>query len=311
MSTTTMLELVQQATGEMGLAIPSTVVGNANTDVTQIYRLINGCGYELLRKYDWQALLTEYRFTTVTYTYTGTLSTSSTTVTGMSSVTGLTTNPSYFQVAGTGIPQDCYLTAADAGLSTVTLNQIPTASGSQSLTFTQTKYAFATDFDRLVDRTEWDKSQHWEMLGPETQQQVQWLKSGFISTGPRVRYYPAQNLFQIWPPIGAAHYLGYVYVSKNWAASTVGVGKSSFTADTDTCIFNDRLMVLFLKMKYFATKGFSIGDANTPGTMAYDFEAELSIAKANDAGSPTLSMNPEVADILLSWDSIPDSGYGA
>ncbi len=189
MSTTTMLQLVQQATGELGLSVPTSVVSNTNTDVIQIYRLINACGYELQRKHEWQALTTEYRFSTVFYTYTGTVTSGSTTVSSMSSTTGLTTNPSYFQVVGSGIQQDTYLTAAGGGTVTLSLAATGSATGA-SLTFTQLKYAMPSDFDRLIDRTDWDKSQHWEMLGPETAQQWQWLKSGFISSGPRIRFRP-------------------------------------------------------------------------------------------------------------------------
>ena len=304
-SSSTMLSLVQQATGELGLSIPSTVVGNTNTDVTQIYRLLNACGFELLRKHQWQQLTTEYRFTTVFYSYTATTTSGSTTISSLSSTTGLTSNPTYFTVSGTGIPQDTYLSSVNSGASTAVLTQAATASGSVTLTFTQTKYAFPSDYDRLVDRTDWDKSQHWEMLGPETGQQWQWLKSGFISTGPRVRFRPLGGLFQIWPAIGAAHLLGFEYVSNTWAQSSTGTAQTSFTADTDTAIYPDRLMVLFLKRKYWEIKGFDTT------ALERDFQAELDLAKAHDAGSPTLSMDPRIADVLLSWDNIPDSGYGS
>ena len=305
MSTTTMLHLVQQATGELGLSIPTTVVGNTNTDVIQQLRLINACGYELQRKHEWQALTVEYQFTSVFYSYTGTLSTASTTITALSSTTGLTSTPTYFQVTGTGVPQSTYLVSVNAGASTAVLTQTPTASGAQSLTFTQVRYALPTDFDRLIDRTDWDKTQHWEMLGPETAQQWQWLKSGFISTGPRIRFRPLGATFQICPAIGSAHLLGFEYVSKYWAATTGGTAQGSFTADTDTCIFNDRLMVLALKRKYFEIKGFDTT------AIERDYNEELNLAKAHDAGSPTLSMNPRINSVLIGWENIPDAGYGS
>ena len=208
MSSTTMLQLVQQATGELGLSVPTVVAASTNTDVIQIYRLINACGYELQRKHEWQALTTEYRFTTTFYTYTATVTSGSTTMSSMSSTTGLTTNPTYFSVVGTGVQQDTYLSSVNAGAATAVLSLAATGSATAgSYTFTQTKYAFPSGYDRLIDRTDWDKSQHWEMLGPETGQQWQWLKSGFISTGPRIRFRPLGNLFQIWPAIGAEHVL--------------------------------------------------------------------------------------------------------
>ncbi len=305
MSTTTMLQLIQQATGELGLNVPSTVVGNTNTDVIQQYRLMNACGYELQRKHEWEALTVPYTFNTNFYTYTGTLVSGTTAVTSLSGTTGLTTNPTYFQVTGVGIQQNTFLASVDAGTSSAVLNLSATANGAQSLTFTQTKYPFPSDFDRLIDRTDWDKSQHWEMLGPETGQQWQWLTSGFISTGPRIRFRPLGGLFEIWPAIGAQHLLGFEYVSKNWAASTLGVAKSSFTVDTDTCIFNDRLMVLFFKRKYWEIKGFDTT------AIERDFQEELNLAKAHDAGSPTLAMNPRINSVLIGWNNIPDSNYGS
>ena len=306
MANSTLLQLVDQAAGEMGLGVPTMVVGNSSQDVLQLRYLIQAVGNELSREYDWQTLITEYRFPLVYYTYTGTTTLNSTSVTGMSSTTGLTATPSYFMVTGTGINQDTYLTAAGGG--TVTLSQAASASGTGiSLTFQQTKYAFPSDYDRPVDRTQWDKSKHWEMLGPETQQQVQWLKSGFISTGPRIRYYPAGGFFQVWPPMGANDTLGYSYLSKNWilsASDVVTPSKAAYTVDSDTCIYPDVLMVLGLKSKYFAAKGWN-------DIYASQFEAQRSIAKANDAGNPTLSMAPRLSQVLIGWTNIPDSGYGS
>lgn len=302
----TALALIQQSAGEMGLAVPTSAIGNTNADVVQQLALLNSCGYELQREHDWEQITKEYRFITVFFSYTGTVTSGSTSVTAMSSTTGLTATPTYFQVTGSGIQQDTYLTAAGGG--TVTLNLAATASGTAvALTFSQTLYAMPSDFDRLRDKTDWDKSRHWEMLGPETGQQWQWLKSGFISTGPRIRYRVLGGFFQVWPPQGVADYLGWEYVSKNWvlaATDVVTPSKSSFTVDTDTCIFSDRLMVTMLKHKYFQVKGF--GDV-----YLNDYMRQLDIAKANDAGSPTLSLMPRKTEILITQQNIPDSGYGS
>jgi len=163
-----------------------------------------------------------------------------------------------------------------------------------------------TDFDRLIDRTQWDKSKRWEMLGPETPQQWQWLKSSYISTGPRIRWTRMGGYFQIWPAIAANEYLGLEYISKNWvlAAADVTPSKSSLTVDTDTCIFPDRLMVLGLKLKYFEIKGFDT-------TAIYrDYMMQKDIAKANDGGAKILSMAPRDSQVLITIAQVPDSGYG-
>jgi len=306
MANSTMLALVQQAATEMGLASPTAVASSTVQDTVQELGLLNAIGYQLQREYEWQQITKEYRFVTVFYTYTGTLTNGSTGITAMSSTTGLTATPTYFSVTGSGIQQDTYLSAASGSTATLTLPA--TASGTGvSLTFSQTLYVIPSDFDRLKDKTDWDKSKHWEMLGPETGQQWQWLKSGFISTGPRIRFRMLGGFFQIWPPAGIADYLGFEYVSKNWvlaSTDTVTPSKASFTADNDTCIFPDRLMVVGLKHLYFQVKGF--GDVYRE-----EWDRQLNIAKANDGGSPTLSMAPRLSEVLITQQNVPDSGYGS
>lgn len=304
----TLLQLMQQAMPEMGLGSPSSVINNSTQNVVQTLGLLQAVGYELQRQHQWQALTAAHTFTTPFYTYTANISSSSTTITNLSSVTGLTTNPTYFQVTGTGIAQDTYLVSVNAGALTAVLTNTPTTTATGvSLTFSQVRFAMPSDFDRLIDRTDWDKSQHWEVLGPETAQQWQWLRSGYISTGPRVRFRVLGNLYQIWPALGALHRLGFEYVSNLWVTATGGSAptKTSFTVDTDTCVFPDRLMVLGTKLKYFEIKGFD--------TLALyrDYTMQLDIAKAHDAGSPTLSMAPRASSVLIGWDNIPDSNYGS
>lgn len=308
MAQSTVLQLVRDACGEMGLSVPSSVVGNTQQDIVQILALVNALGAQLQREYEWQALCIEYQFNSAAYSYTGNVGNGSSTISSLSSTAGLTANPTYFQVTGTGIAQNTYLTAVNAGLATATIG-IPanaTAAGG-TYTFSQTKYPMPADYDRLTDRTDWDKSQHWEMLGPETAQQWQWLKSGWISTGPRVRFRMLDQYFQIWPPLGVSHLLGFEYISQNWVSAAGGAqpSKSRFSADTDTCIFPDRLMVQGLKLRYFEIKGFET-------TALYrDYMAQLDIAKANDHGSPTLSFAPRPTSILIGYENIPDANYGS
>lgn len=298
----TMLQLIQQATGEMGLTVPTAVASSSSVDTIQQLALLNAVGYELQRCFDWQALDKEYRFTTQYVSTTGTTTNGSPIITNIPSTTGL---DSTYMVSGTGIPQDCYVLTNDSATQ-VTLNQNVTASGSGvTLTFGKTQYSLPSDFDRQIDRTHFDKSKRWEMLGPESPQQWQWLKSSYISTGPRIRYRILGGKFQIWPIMATAEYLGFEYMSNAWATSVSGTSKTSFTADNDTCIFPDRLMVLGLKKKYFEVKGFD------PTPYEIDYQRELSIAKANDHGSPTLSMSPRLSSVLIGWENIPDANYGS
>ena len=296
----TMLQLIQQAASEIGHPSPQTIAGNTDDTVIQLLAMLNACGYELQRQFDWQWKQKEYRFTTAFSILTGTTTNGSPIVTGILSTSGLSSS---YMVTGTGIPQDTYISTVN-GLNQVTLSQNANASGTVSLNFCKTQYTLPSDYDRIIDQTQWDKTKHWRMIGPLTAQEWQWLKSGYIATAPQIRFRILGNSFQIWPPLTASDYLGFEYQSNAWVYDNSGNSKTSFTVDTDTCVFSDRLMVLGLKLKFFEGKNFD--------TSAFyrDYISELDISKANDMGSATLSLAPRVRNMLIGIENVPDSGFG-
>jgi hypothetical protein len=286
------------------LAVSTSVAGNPNTDVQQILALMNGAGYELLKEYDWQALQVQYRFYTQSLTANATTVNGSTTLT-FAAGTDLSNVTSQWQLSGYNIPQDTYVVSANNTTKVVVMSQIATGSGTQSVVCAQTAYDLPADFETITDRTHWDKTKHWEMLGPEDAQQWQWLKSGYISTGPRVRWRILDNQFQIWPIMNTQEYLGWEYRSKGWARSVDGAIKNSFTADTDTTVLDDRIMVLYTKLKYFQIKSFDTT------ALQQDYQRYLTVAKANDKGAPNLSFAPYPSKVLIGYANIPDTGYGS
>lgn len=295
----TMLQIIQAATAELGIPRPTLVTGVPNADTVQLLALLNGLGGDLQREYIWQALSKEYRFSTQFLKTTGSTTANSAVVTGLSDSTGL---DSTYQALGAGINNDTYVNSLDNPIQ-VTLSQPATLSGTTDLTFCKTKYTLPSDFDRVTDRTQWDRSKHWEMLGPETPQQWQWLKSGYISTGPRIRWRILGNYFQTWPPIATADSLGFEYISNAWVYGANGAPQTTFLADTDTCLFPDRLMITGLKMRFQQAKGLG-------SDFVDDYNKQLSIALGNDSGSATLDMAPRPLNTLIGWDNIPDSNFG-
>ena len=296
-----MLELMQQTSSELGLVAPTYVAGNTQQDVIQLLALMNRAGYNLIKEYDWRALQKEYRFYTQAITTTGDGVDGSYNLLNVANTTGLSTK---WQVTGTGIPQDCSIVSVSG--STVTLNQpLQATNVGIDLTFGQMEYDLPSDYETITDRTQWDKTRHWELLGPEDAQQWQWLKSGYISTGPRVRWRIYGEYFHIWPLMNTQEYLGYEYRSKGWAESSTGTVKNSFTADTDTTFLDDTIMVLATKLKFFQIKNFDTT------SLQQDYERYLSVAKANDKGSATLSFAPYPSKVLIGYANIPDTGYGS
>ncbi len=298
-----LLQLIQAVSYEIGITAPNQVIGNTDTQVTQLLYLANSVGTELSREFPWQALNREYRFYTQFLTTTGNTVNGSAIVSNIPSTAQL--NNKYL-VTGTGIPfQDVGVQTVDnANQVTLTVPCNQTQIGA-TLNFGQTKYELPPDYDRQIDRTHYDKSKRWEMLGPETPQQWEFLKSSYISTGPRIRYRIMGGFFQIWPITTTNELLGFEYVSKAWADDVSGTPKNEFSADTDTCIYPDRLMINGIKLRFFEVKGFD--------TSAFyrDFINQLQIAKSNDAGSLTLSMSPKASTVLIGYENIPDGSiYG-
>ena len=297
-----LLQLVQQTTAELNLPVPSYVIGNPNQDVQQILALMNRAGYDLVKEYDWQALELEYRFYTNAITTTCNTTVGTQTLTNVGTTTGLDNT---YSIVGTSIPQDTYVDTVTDANTVATTQQASATSIGGSVTFSKTIYDLPPDYETITDNTHWDKTKHWQMLGPVDAQQWQWLKSGYISTGPRVRWRILGGEFQIWPPYNSQEYLGFEYRSKGFVRDASGTVKNSFTADTDTTVLDDTIIVLATKLKYFQIKSFDTT------ALSQDYQRYLSVAKANDKGSATLSFAPQPSAVLIGWANLPDTGYGS
>ena len=297
-----LLQLVQQTTAELNLPVPSYVIGNPNQDVQQILALMNRAGYDLVKEYDWQALELEYRFYTNAITTTCNTTVGSQTLTNVGTTAGLDNT---YSIVGTSIPQDTYVDSVTDANTVATTQQASATSIGGTVTFSKTKYDLPPDYENITDNTHWDKTKHWQMLGPVDAQQWQWLKSGYISTGPRVRWRILGGEFQIWPPYNTQEYLGFEYRSKGFVRNTAGDVLNSFQADTDTTVLDNAVIVLATKLKYFQIKSFDTT------SLYQDYMRYLNVAKANDKGSATLSFAPQPSAVLIGWANIPDSNYGS
>jgi hypothetical protein len=298
----TLLQNIQDVCLELGLPVPVTVSSTTDETVRQLQALFNRVGDTLTTENNWQALAKEYRFETNQLQVNGYIIENELTI-QLDDVTGITTN---FQVSGNGVLQDTYVTAIDAGTNTVTIN-IPATGTFYNTTFTfgQANYPMPSDYQRSVNKTQYNKTNRWSVIGPKTAQEWQWIKASYITTGPRMRYRIMGNEFVIWPAAyGANVVLGFEYQSNGWVETATGTFTNKSLNDTDTFLFPDRLLVLGTKLKYFEIKGFDTT------TLYADYMRELSKFKAQDAGADTLSMAPRYPNILLTQNNLPDTGFG-
>lgn len=284
---------------ELGLDSPSLVIGSQDAQTMQMFALLNRHGYDLIRNYDWQELDKQYLLTTVSFQLSGTTTVGSPIITGISSTAGLSPN---YGLTGLGIAPFAQIVSVDSATQ-VTMDQPSTQALTQSLQFSQVAYPLPSDWLRQVPQTEWDRTNRWPLMGPKTAQEWQSYKSGVVYAGPRERFRIQQNAIQISPPPPNALTFAYEYISSNWVLSAANVGKASFTADTDTCVFDDSLMVAGLKLRWMQAKGLDYT------FNAAEYSAILNACMAQNKSAAKLSLSPVFGDILLTEWNVQDGSW--
>lgn len=299
----TLLEMVDQVTGELGLNQPAAVIGSSNLLTKQYLALANRLGKDLVREFEWQRLVRAYVFQTTTSTSTtGTLTANSSVITSIPSTAALAAGN---VVTGTGIAPYAEILTVDSGTQ-ITLNTpVTTSTSSNALTFAKQDYALPSGFDRMVSDTNWDRTNHWQNLGSKSSQEWQWLQGGIISVGPRERYRIYNNNMRIFAALTTVYTFAYEYVSGFWVVATGGTTgtKAAFTVDTDTCVFPDDLMLSGLKFLFLKAKklDFAIELA--------EYQRALSSCKAQDIPVASASLAPQQLTELVGPWSTPDGSW--
>src|SRR6478752_6706839 len=106
----TLLELIQQVTGELGLTQPTVVAGSTDPQIIQFVALLNRLGNDLTRQFDWERLNKEFIINTVVTTTTGDTVEGSAVITNIPDTTGLTTQ---YGIQGTGITEFSQIESVD------------------------------------------------------------------------------------------------------------------------------------------------------------------------------------------------------
>lgn len=308
-----LLTLVQRASRELGLPVPPTVAGSTDTQTQQLFGLANAVGEDLLSEAEWTALMTQ-AIINVEVPWQGTGDTTANDATVTNLVDGVTplavVSPvTNYILIGNGIQvASRVLTNPAPGTVTVDMNATATATG-QAFTLARDTYAVPADFVTFMNRTQWDRTNHWELIGPMSPQENQWVMSGIVTTGPRRRFRQVGrgvDVFRIWPPPTAndtPSTLSYEYVSSYWASDSAGTPQAAFVYDTDTCVYDDRLMIAGIKYMYFASKGFEAS------RLERDYRNYLQTSIGRDGGGATLNMSRSRWPIFISPASVQDGNF--
>jgi len=307
----TLLEICNAVTGELGLEQLASVVGNTDPLARQLLALANRVGDDLYQTQQWTALQ-NYTITSIgTPTYIGdAVSVSGSFDLVLTTNAGITAN--LFAVTGEEIPTAARVTAVNGDGITITMDMPSQFTGTSSVVVVQDTFDIPADFGWFLNRTMWDRTNHWELIGPVSPQVDEWQRSGIVSVGPRKRWRQVglpDRCWRIWPPPSATtdypSELVFEYVSDYWVKAAGGTLKGSFTVDTDTPVVDPQAVMLGIKWRLWQIKGMQYS------AMQQEYLDYVSRTGARDGGSPDLVLGRRRLrdDYLITPYNIPDGGW--
>lgn len=311
MAQLTLLEIVQAVTGELGLVQPATVVGATDLQTKQLYNLVNRCGDNLKRDHEWTMLQSLFTLDVTAPTVTtGNVTKGSAVITNIPNTAGITAE--VYVVTGSDLPVAARVLSVDS-ISQVTMDMVATGTVTNTtLTFAKDTYPEATDFDRFINGTAWDRTNRWALLGPDSPQLDEYHRSGIVTTGPRRHFRQVGNLvagtYRLWPPPAiqdTPFQIAWEYISLNWVRVHGGSTLApSFANDDDTPILDSQAIILGTKWRFLEAKGIP-----TAASMQVEYRDYVSQLIARDGGAPTLNMGRRFEPYLLSPWNVQDANY--
>ena len=167
----------------------------------------------------------------------------------------------------------------------------------------QGDYDLPEDWAYFKDQTQWDRTDHWPLLGPKSAQEWAWLKNALVAALPRQRFRVANGKFMLWPVPGSPNMtMSMEYVVKNWVTSGTS-STSMVTQDGDVIQYNPWLIIKFVKMKFYELKGFP-----TTGVQG-DFMRIFNSLTGKDVGAKILSLAPRAISPYIGPWSVPDGSW--
>ena len=311
----TLLQIVQAAQAELGLPQASTVIGNSDPTTTQMLALAQRCLDEIRRCHPtgWTAMQFEYDLIVNVPTITnGNIAAQSAVITNIPSTTGILAN--FFTVSGQGIPVASRVQSVDSPTQiTMTMEGTNTqAIAGIPLTFAQDTYPAPPGFDWLQNRTMWDRTNRWELLGPDSPQIDQWHRSGIVATGPRRHFRklgPYSNVLRIWPqPVEITSPLQLVFEYLSLYAVMVHGSYTAFSQyfvyDDDQPVLDDQAIIMGIKWMFWEAKGF--GSYATLQSRWVDYVERLI---GRDGAAPTLQLARRASSLLVSSSNVQDGNW--
>jgi hypothetical protein len=168
----------------------------------------------------------------------------------------------------------------------------------------ETAFDMPSDFGRIVNQTEWALNNKRPMIGPLSPQQWGWTQYGIVSVGVYFRYRILDDDFTIFPVPGVGELFAFYYISKNWLVDSSNEPKNVITSGTDIVLFDDRLMISGLKMRFWGAKGYDTT------ALANEFNYQLQAQKGQDQGAPVIQLSGTDGFHYIDASNVPDGSWG-
>jgi hypothetical protein len=183
----------------------------------------------------------------------------------------------------------------------------------------QDEYVLPSDWSYFIDQTQWDRTNHWPLMGPKSPQEWQWLKGGLLSSGPRIRYRVWKGKFNIFPTPSPANTpspdtstgvfapwtLAMEYISNHWLQSATenNTTYGEVESDTNLILLDPWIVSSYLKLKFREAKGLDTTSFKS------DFIQLFWSRTGKNKGAPTLTLAPRSRTMLIGVNSIPDGSW--
>lgn len=301
----TLLQLVQQAMGEIGMPQPLSLFGNQNDTEQQLITLSNREAKEFSavanKNGGWQDLHKEYTFNTAFLSTTGVITSGSAVVTGLASTAGLVVDT--WGVATAPFQAGTRILSIDSATQ-VTLSN-PAVDDATDIVFGQIAYSLPSDFEYFVEKTFWDNRYKWALIGPITAQEKQVLRYGVVASGPRNKFYVRVNKMWLDPVPSEEFLIAYDYFSNAPVVASGGGYSKTWTTDDDTYLLDEDCFIQGLKWRFLRAKGLDYSEEYT----SYLDDVQRTISR--DGGSRDLQLGGNGYNVwFLNGLNVPDSGYG-
>lgn len=146
----------------------------------------------------------------------------------------------------------------------------------------QPTYPLPNDFNRFIPNTVWNNTARRPLIAPTSAEDYGIQSNYLISSGIDKMIYIANNLIYITPVPNSTDVINYQYITLKIFQTSLGVGKTAITLDTDITTVPEFLVELGVKLRFLVAKGLISPAELTAAYESQDYKDQLSSAISSD-----------------------------